>query len=72
MSGWQPIETAPRNTPVLIYGKTCWGDMIVTGGRLDEYGWDILGCGGYDCDTEVEPTHWAYPDPPNDGVETRP
>lgn len=64
MSEWQPIETAPKGVPVLIYGKDYYGLFIVTGGKLDEYGWNILGCGGYECETEIEPTHWAYPAPP--------
>lgn len=63
---WQPIETAPLNIPVLIYGLDYLDNQIITGGKLDEYGWDILGCGGYECETEITPTHWMLrPELPN-------
>ena len=66
---WQPIETAPMNTNLLIYGEDLYGHLVVTGGKLDEYGWDVLGSNGYECETSIEPTHWAYPEAPN--VEVR-
>jgi hypothetical protein len=62
---WEPIETVPEETNVLIYGEDWRGQFIVTGGKKDKHGWDILGSGGYECETDVEPTHWAYPEPPN-------
>ena len=61
---WEPINTAPMNENVLIFGIDLYGKFIVTGGRKDDYGWDIIGCGGYECETEIEPTHWAYPEIP--------
>jgi hypothetical protein len=62
---WEPIETAPEETDLLIYGEHYTGKFIVTGGSKDKYGWDILGCGGYECETGINPTHWAYPETPN-------
>jgi len=61
---WQPIETAPKDTPVLVYGKDLYGHFIVTGAELGEYGWRVLGVSGYEWETDVEPTHWAPPEFP--------
>ena len=64
---WQPIETAPKKIPVLIYGKDYMRNrFIVTGGELGDYGWDVIGVSGYEWETDIEPTHWAYPEPPTE------
>ena len=67
---WKPIDTVPMDTPVLVYGKDLYGHFVVTGATKDLLcGWEVLGSGGHECDVEIEPTHWAYPEPPN--VEVR-
>ena len=57
---WQPIDTAPVDTNVLICGEDLYGVHVITGGiKYKLGGWYVLGCGGYECETEIEPTHWA-------------
>ena len=50
---WNPIETAPHGINVLITDG-----IIVTGGRQDKYGWDVVGVTGYEWEIQFEPTHW--------------
>lgn len=61
---WQPIETAPEEENVLIYGVDLYGKNIITGARKTKYGWDVLGVGGCECETEIVPSHWMLPTPP--------
>ena len=69
---WQPIDTAPKDRCVLLYGVTCPGEVMVQfrkpkvfsgyWSRLDE-SWTTDGShwdGPF-----VDPTHWMpLPDPP--------
>lgn len=55
---WQPIETAPKDRPILAYLKSA-GIQVIRWGR---HGWT-------NCMWQVEPTHWMpLPDPPNDAM----
>lgn len=64
---WQPIETAPEDTPVLIFD----GNMICVA-EFSKYwkghagDWDCVGAGGYEWDNTFDnPTHWMpLPDAP--------
>lgn len=58
---WQPIETAPKDINLLIYGKDSFGEFVVTGGHLNKYGWDVLGSSGYECEISIKPLYWDYP-----------
>jgi len=67
MSEWQPIDTAPKNTPILVTD----GDVIVVVKRGEFVGkdWiDEVGFGGYEWDWNFEwedLTHWMpLPEPP--------
>lgn len=57
---WQPIETAPRRTAILVWAPT-WGSPGE--GMLDDDGHVYSPCCGGDL--HPEPTHWAQmPKPP--------
>ena len=63
MGQWLPIESAPENTPVLIYEKN--GNYVTA--KLWHECWCLIEVGGYaeDADLESEPTHWmSLPEPP--------
>ena len=72
LTEWRPIETAPKNTPVLVYGK--WdGEIGNWRGFPPEHGvasyefnrWDAVISGGYS--VTCEPTNWLpLPPPPED------
>jgi hypothetical protein len=64
-NGWQPIETAPKDTDVLIYRIARYGPMIPIVAALfhngEEAGWCTF---DHDSDwIEGKPTHWM-PLPP--------
>lgn len=62
---WKRIadEMPPEKTPVLCYGINRFdsdGTMGVLSWKQQSYGvwWDLEGMGGYECECELEPTHW--------------
>lgn len=64
LSEWQPIETAPRSTPILLYMVARYNAAIITG-QISNYApnegrvWD-----GYDYRNNIA-THWMpLPAPP--------
>lgn len=63
---WQPIETAPFDTPVLVWdpedSKTSYPDVYIAFKYgTDPTWWRMNGEDGYECD----PTHWLpLPEPP--------
>jgi hypothetical protein len=70
MSAWQPIETAPRDRVVLLYGPLVQatdlhpkGAIRVTGFWCEIDGWSLVSTtwtGPF-----IKPTHWAeLPDAP--------
>ncbi len=66
---WQPIETAPMDTPVLIWD----GQMMATAycwafeSSPERKHWSIHGASGYEFEEEFDaPTHWMpLPEPPH-------
>lgn len=65
---WNPIATAPMNTPVLVCGK-CFGELVVTGAELTKFGWSVVGVSGYEFEVVVEPLYWAnVPSIPENGI----
>ncbi len=75
MSGWQPIETAPKDgTPILVYCRfekivvADWGESSVWSNRKTGQGmeWCYSECEGeYNSRYTCEPTHWMLlPEPP--------
>ena len=73
MTEWQPIETAPKATPVLVYNSDDWGwgaNKILIGIN-NEWGedWKVLFCdlGDLNYMRLIEPTHWMpLPEPPTE------
>lgn len=66
---WQPIETAPRDTQVLVYGRSTgeisgdFGVGITVATSVNGSYWTE--CGGDYYTVAVDATHWrAMPDPP--------
>lgn len=61
---WKRIadEMPPENTPVLCYGVNRFSDenvAVLSWRRGHNYiWWDLHGMGGYECECELEPTHW--------------
>lgn len=62
---WQPIETAPFDTPILVTWKWSDGDKDFCVAQKRLYAswwlWVVHGCGGYECENEFgkdELTHW--------------
>lgn len=72
MSEWQPIDTAPRNVPILVTD----GNVVVALKRakhvLDDEWPDPVGFGGYEWEWGFQwsdLTHWMpLPDPPQETV----
>ena len=67
MTDWQPIETAPKDTPILIYATETWRiRYFICVAKLGKYGWEAVGASGYECENDFEhPTHWmSLPEPP--------
>ena len=70
---WQPIETAPKDTPVLIWAE---GEQMITAqyctyrannNTIYRAEWQLLDSGRYaeDHDMSYDPTHWMpLPEPP--------
>jgi hypothetical protein len=66
VSGWQPIETAPRDgEDVLLYIPEMLGwpeSWAIVTGQWDEPRWSSNALGGFNMGN---PTHWApLPSPP--------
>lgn len=59
---WQPIESAPKNTDILLY----WHDNVWIGRFYQGSGyWSLCDYGGFE-DGEDAPTHWMpLPEPPS-------
>jgi len=58
---WLPIETAPKDVPVLIFDEI--GNM--TTARLLPYGWRLEVVDGHDRELIYDPTHWqSLPEAP--------
>ena len=56
---WQPIETAPRNTPVLVFAPKPRSPRVIAEATLGAGQWWARGLGA------LEPTHWMpLPSPP--------
>jgi hypothetical protein len=72
MSEWQPIETAPFETPILIFayewkdGPTIICAAIKRKETKDWHSWVAIGATGYEWENDFEkPTHWMpLPSPP--------
>lgn len=57
---WQPIETAPKETPVLIWN----GEWVLIGEQWGDTPWSEWG-NEADALNGRQPTHWMpLPDPP--------
>jgi len=76
-AGWQPIGTAPKNTPIIVHGYNIVGHTspdgpyrhyITTLGELHDFGCDDLTkpeCCGIVQGVVEHPTHWMpLPDAP--------
>lgn len=69
MSGWQPIETAPKDgTEVLLWGNWAWWpqwECLLA--KWDGEGWDTLDTQTCSARVHAEATHWlAIPPLPPD------
>ncbi len=74
MSGWQPIETAPLSTPILVLAKDICGRMgvfcVTLYAGIDIHGRRfsgcmVVGCGCQEGGTDFDyPTHWQPLPPP--------
>ena len=64
MSEWQPIETAPKNMPIMVTD----GVLIVVVELMEKYGPHPVGFSGYEWEWDFSPinlTHWMpLPEPP--------
>lgn len=75
MTGWQPIETAPKNFTELLGYRPDQGVFIFRWSTVDEFP-DADQTDDYECwwndlwgwmDGELTPTHWMpLPSPPED------
>lgn len=78
MSEWQPIETAPYNTPVLVVESPVFSIAILRGDPDDPDfdhweatadGQEVNQC--HSCGYVIFPTHWMpLPEPPEVSDET--
>lgn len=48
---WQPIETAPKDTPVVVFWRGAMGGMVETASFI---GGEWV-CSGF---AKINPTHW--------------
>lgn len=76
MGEWQPIETAPRDTNVLLFRPQCrddkYGGVCLArymtgrkGGGLVRVGWRVFHEPYYVSEIADSPTHWMpLPEPP--------
>lgn len=68
-SEWRPIESAPKDVPLVVWAKECFGrerSAYVAMFESKYDWWEVQGVGGYEWETEIDtPTHWMpLPDPP--------
>ena len=71
---WQPIETAPEETTILVYGiwegelNGCDHDPAVWKAHFIYDKWWVEG-GEYYAQCVINPTHWMpLPEPPKEGL----
>ena len=64
MSGWQPIETAPKNRRVLVARP---GEEPVIAENVMYTSAGYSWCSGYQ-EMRIRPTHWMPLPPPPDGT----
>lgn len=66
-NGWQPIETAPSNTSIILYAQNAdYGQCIYVGGIIKNYFYVTNSDCQSGCGNTGTPTHWMpLPDPPN-------
>lgn len=71
MMDWQPIETAPKDTWLLVCDIERIEFAVWRSHKLTErdgypvYSDDVSGMGGYECECDISPTHWMpLPEPP--------
>ena len=55
---WQPIETAPKDKPIWIFGEDFFAAV-----KWDYEDWCVYSA--YNEPIAFIPTHWALPEPPN-------
>lgn len=69
---WQPIKTAPANTPVLVYWRDRYGYHMTVAERWTDGEWANSEPNGYCEDPRIQtPTHWTpIPPPPVNSPET--
>jgi hypothetical protein len=62
---WQPIETAPKDVPLIVWAEFHGEESAFVAKYESEYEWwEVQGVGGYEWETEISyPTHWQ-PLPP--------
>jgi hypothetical protein len=65
---WQPIETAPQGTDILLFGIDNGEPAMAVGswawlfgdGRATDFKWfDVAHVRGADVEFDLKPTHWA-------------
>lgn len=76
VAGWQPIETAPENIPILVFGHPyprCPGIICVMKRLPDSDYWTLIGDQGHEGDYEIrEPILWQpLPASPNSKAPDR-
>lgn len=71
MSGWQPIDTAPKDGTIILRPHVCWGAMAVRHKRPDHSESLMRGCSwmasDYSClwpEEAFEPFWMPLPPPP--------
>lgn len=70
MGEWQPIASAPKGVPVLIYGRGMTGLPEIGVAWQEQFhwqttpSWEPVGVSGYEWDFYIEPTHWQPLPPP--------
>lgn len=75
MSGWQPIETAPRDGTIVLVHPATWTGMSASPARWDDnrYAkhprpyWNRIDTVSAHISRAYEPTHWQpLPEPPSE------
>ena len=71
LAGWEPIETAPKDTWVLVVDADRQELAVWRSKKITErdghpvYSDDVSGVSGYEWEVDITPTHWRpLPDPP--------
>lgn len=70
MSEWKPIDSAPKNIPILIYAKQFFFDefpsVMCVAIRNKNNWWGCIGASGYECENDFsDPVYWMpLPEPP--------